>query len=80
MTFWAGVNYWIQFVISVHGGLGTAGGTAVWVLFCLAKGLYLGVFGMLAGVSDSETATRSLRFRLSGSALSGFPVRSSIRG
>ena len=42
VTFWAGVNYWIQFVISVHGGLGTAEGTAVWILFCLAKGLYLG--------------------------------------
>ena len=50
VTFWAGVNYWIQFVISVHGGLGTAGGTVVWVLFCLAKGLYLGLFGAFAGV------------------------------
>lgn len=50
VTFWAGINYWIWFVISVHGGLGTAGGFVVWVLFCLAKGLYLGLFGMLAGV------------------------------
>jgi apolipoprotein N-acyltransferase len=50
VTFWAGVNYWIQFVIAVHGGLGTVGGSVVWVLFCLAKGLYLGVFGLLAGV------------------------------
>jgi apolipoprotein N-acyltransferase len=50
VTFWAGVNYWIQFVISVHGHLGDVAGTGVWVLFCLAKGLYLGVFGLLAGV------------------------------
>jgi apolipoprotein N-acyltransferase len=50
VLFWAGVNYWIQFVLSVHGGLGGAGGTAVWILFCLIKGLYLGVFGLLAGV------------------------------
>lgn len=50
VTFWAGVNYWIQFVISVHGHLGDAGGTGVWVLFCLAKGIYLGIFGVLAGV------------------------------
>jgi apolipoprotein N-acyltransferase len=50
VTFWAGVNYWIQFVISVHGHLGDVGGSAVWVLFCLAKGLYLGGFGLLAGV------------------------------
>jgi len=50
VTFWAGVNYWIQFVISVHGHLGDVWGSVVWVLFCLAKGLYLGVFGALAGV------------------------------
>lgn len=50
VTFWAGVNYWIQFVIAVHGGLGTVGGTVVWILFCLAKGLYLGAFAALAGV------------------------------
>jgi apolipoprotein N-acyltransferase len=50
VTFWAGVNYWIQFVISFHGGLGPVAGSAVWVLFCLAKGLYLGIFGALAGV------------------------------
>jgi apolipoprotein N-acyltransferase len=50
VTFWAGVNYWIEFVIAQHGGLGHFGGTLVWILFCLAKGLYLGVFGLLAGV------------------------------
>jgi apolipoprotein N-acyltransferase len=50
VTFWAGVNYWIQFVISVHGHLGDIGGSVVWVLFCLAKGLYLGIFGALVGV------------------------------
>lgn len=50
VTFWAGVNYWIQFVISVHGQLGDAGGSVVWVLFCLAKGLYIGAFGLFAGV------------------------------
>jgi apolipoprotein N-acyltransferase len=50
VTFWAGINYWIQFVISVHGGLGDAGGTVVFVLFCLIKGLYIGVFGLLGGI------------------------------
>lgn len=49
-TFWAGMNYWIQFVISVHGGLGPIGGSAVFVLFCLLKAIHLGVFGLLAGV------------------------------
>ncbi|MGH9628274.1 MAG: apolipoprotein N-acyltransferase, partial [Bryobacteraceae bacterium] len=50
LVFWAGINYWIQFVMSVHGGLGEAGGSAVFVLFCLIKALHLGVFGLLAGV------------------------------
>lgn len=49
-TYWAGINYWIQFVIAVHGGLGQIGGAAVFTLFCLAKALHLGVFGLLAGV------------------------------
>ncbi len=45
----AGVTDWIRFVISVHGGLGTLGGWAVFLLFCLAKGFYFGVFALLAG-------------------------------
>ncbi|MEJ7607572.1 MAG: apolipoprotein N-acyltransferase, partial [Bryobacteraceae bacterium] len=49
-TFWAGINYWIQFVISVHGGVGALGGTGVYLLFCVLKALHLGVFGLLAGV------------------------------
>ncbi len=44
-----GVTDWIRFVISVHGGLGTLGGWAVFLLFCAAKGFYFGVFALLAG-------------------------------
>jgi apolipoprotein N-acyltransferase len=44
-----GVTDWIRFVISVHGGLGSVGGWAVFLLFCAAKGFYFGVFTMLAG-------------------------------
>jgi apolipoprotein N-acyltransferase len=44
-----GVTDWIRFVVSVHGGLGTVGGWAVFLLFCLAKGFYFGVFALLAG-------------------------------
>jgi apolipoprotein N-acyltransferase len=50
LVFWAGVNYWIQFVIAVHGGLGNLGGAAAFVVFCLLKAMHLGVFGLLAGV------------------------------
>ena len=44
-----GVTQWIRFVVSVHGGLGTIGGFAVFILFCFAKGFYFGVFALLAG-------------------------------
>lgn len=50
VTFWAGMNYWIEWVMAIHGGLGHIAGSGVWVLFCLFKGLYLGVFALLAGV------------------------------
>lgn len=45
----AGVTDWIRFVVSVHGGLGVWGGWAVFLLFCLVKGFYFGVFALLAG-------------------------------
>ena len=44
-----GVTDWIRFVVSFHGGLGTVGGWAVFLLFCFAKGFYFGVFALLAG-------------------------------
>src|SRR5262249_24452605 len=50
VTYWAGMNYWIEWVMEIHGHLGHAAGFGVWVLFCLAKGIYLGVFGLLGGV------------------------------
>jgi apolipoprotein N-acyltransferase len=50
VVFWAGVNYWIQFVMAVHGGIGAAGGTGAFVAFCLLKAIHLGAFGLLAGI------------------------------
>ena len=44
-----GVTDWIRFVVSVHGGLGVAGGWAVFLLFCVAKGFYFGVFALFGG-------------------------------
>ena len=44
-----GITDWIRFVVSVHGGLGTVGGWAVFLLFCAVKGFYFGVFALLAG-------------------------------
>lgn len=46
---WFGVCYWIQFVLEVHGGMSAALGWLAFLLFCLAKGLHLGVFACLAG-------------------------------
>jgi len=50
VVYWFGVCYWIQFVLSFHGGLGDAAGWAVFTLFALIKGLHMGVFALLAGV------------------------------
>ena len=49
IVYWFGVCYWIQFVLSVHGGLGPVAGWTVFLLFALAKAIHLGVFGVLAG-------------------------------
>jgi len=50
VVYWFGVCYWIQFVLAFHGGLGDAAGWAVFLLFCVAKAIHLGVFGALVGV------------------------------
>jgi apolipoprotein N-acyltransferase len=49
VIFWAGVCYWIQFVLEVHGGMGRWGGWGAFALFALYKGLQLAVFATLAG-------------------------------
>ncbi len=50
VVYWFGVCYWIQFVLSFHGGLGEAAGWAVFLLFCAAKAIHMGIFGALAGM------------------------------
>jgi len=50
VVYWFGVCYWIQFVLAFHGGLGEVAGWAVFLLFCVAKALHMGVFALLAGI------------------------------
>src|SRR3984957_5726615 len=50
IIYWFGVCYWIQFVLSFHGGLGGAAGWAVFMLFCFTKALHMAVFALLAGI------------------------------
>ncbi|HEY2017824.1 MAG TPA: apolipoprotein N-acyltransferase, partial [Bryobacteraceae bacterium] len=50
VIYWFGVCYWIQFVLSFHGGLGDVAGWAVFLLFALAKGLHMAVFAVVAGI------------------------------
>ena len=50
VVYWFGVCYWIQFVLSYHGGMGEAGGWAVFLLFCVLKAIHMGVFALAAGV------------------------------
>jgi apolipoprotein N-acyltransferase len=51
VVYWFGVCYWIQFVLSFHGGLGEVAGWAAFLLFCLAKALHMGTFALLAGIA-----------------------------
>lgn len=50
VVYWFGVCYWIQFVLAYHGGLGEAGGWAVFLLFCVLKAVHMGAFTLGAGV------------------------------
>jgi apolipoprotein N-acyltransferase len=50
IVFWSGVCYWIQFVLSFHGGLGDPLAWGVFLIFCLAKGLHMAFFALLAGI------------------------------
>lgn len=47
--FWFFLCTWIQFVLAVHGGMGSLGGWGCFLLFALYKGLHLAVFSWLAG-------------------------------
>jgi len=50
IAYWFGVCYWIQFVLAFHGGMGDAEGWALFLLFCLAKGLHMAAFALGAGL------------------------------
>jgi apolipoprotein N-acyltransferase len=50
VIYWFGVCYWIQFVLSVYGGLGDVAGWALFMLFCFIKALHMAVFALLAGI------------------------------
>ena len=49
-VYWCGVCYWVQIVLAVHGDMGVAVAWAMFVLFCVAKALHMGVFALLAGI------------------------------
>lgn len=49
IIYWIEVCYWIQFVLSYHGGMGEVAGWGAFLLFCFIKAAHLGVFTLLAG-------------------------------
>jgi apolipoprotein N-acyltransferase len=49
IVYWFGVCHWIQFVLARHGDMGELGGWGSFLLFCVLKGLHLGLFTLLAG-------------------------------
>src|SRR5487761_2438037 len=50
IVYWFGVCYWIEAVLDHYGAMGPWAGWGTFSLFCLAKGLHLGVFALLAAV------------------------------
>jgi apolipoprotein N-acyltransferase len=50
VVYWFGVCYWIQFVLSFHGGVGDVAGWALFLLFCFIKALHMGFFALVAGI------------------------------
>ncbi len=47
VLYWFGVCYWIQATLAEHGGMSVPGSWALFVLFCLAKGIQMGLFAWL---------------------------------
>lgn len=49
VVYWAGVCYWIQYVLAAHAGLNTPTAWFAFALFAVLKGLHMAVFAWLAG-------------------------------
>jgi apolipoprotein N-acyltransferase len=50
VLYWFFVCYWIQFVLAGYAGVSEASGWALFLLFCLAKAVHMGVFALAAGI------------------------------
>lgn len=46
--YWAGICYWIEWTLSQYAGVPKAGAVVLFVMFCLAKSLQMGVFALVA--------------------------------
>jgi len=49
VVYWFGVCYWIRAVLAEHAGVGGFVAWLLFLLFCVAKAMHLGVFALLAG-------------------------------
>jgi len=49
-VYWFGVCYWIQIVLAVHGNMDNGLAWAMFLLFCGAKAMHMGVFALLGGI------------------------------
>jgi apolipoprotein N-acyltransferase len=49
VAYWAGVCYWIEYVLAMHGGMAPWAAWLGFALFCVLKALHLGVFALGAG-------------------------------
>jgi apolipoprotein N-acyltransferase len=49
VVYWFGVCYWIEAVLAEHAGISGVVAWLLFLLFCVAKSMHLGVFAILAG-------------------------------
>ena len=80
LVYWFGVCYWIQFVLAYHGGMGDVGGWGLFVLFCLAKALHMGVFALARRDADAALVGRAGGGRVVGRARDHAMARSGSPG
>jgi apolipoprotein N-acyltransferase len=50
IVYWFAVCYWIEFVLAGYAGVSGVVAWALFLLFCIAKGLHMAVFALLAGI------------------------------
>ena len=60
VVYWFGVCYWIRYTLAEHAGVSGAVAWALFLLFCVAKAVQMGVFGVAVGFLRGPVALAAL--------------------